>query len=221
MGDLTREIPKPMLKVAGKTLLEHKLDILPEEVGEVIIVVGYLGHIIHDRFGGEYRGKRMLYVEQENPTGGTAEAVWKAKELLKDRFFVMNGDNLYAADDLHECMRHEHEWSVLVQKADSIRTGAVQVSDNGLVTAILENSDHDGKAGYASTGLYMLDRRLFDYQPVQKASGSSELGLPQTIVQAAKDIPIHAVPATFWFEIKAPEDLARAEEALARTDPHA
>ena len=97
MKELTETMPKPMLPVAGKPLLQHKLEALPQEIDEVIMVVGYFGHVVQQHFGGEFEGKRILYVEQENPVGGTADALKKAELLLKDRFLVMNGDNLYGA----------------------------------------------------------------------------------------------------------------------------
>ena len=56
MGALTESTPKPMLQIKGRTLLEYKLAALPEEVDEVIIVVGYLGGMIQSHFGGEYNG---------------------------------------------------------------------------------------------------------------------------------------------------------------------
>jgi hypothetical protein len=55
---------------------------------EVILVVGYLGGMIQKRFGGEYKGKRILYLEQENPVGGSAQALWLAKDILKDKFVI-------------------------------------------------------------------------------------------------------------------------------------
>ena len=215
MGALTDSTPKPMLQVAGKTLLEHKLDALPEEVDEVIIVVGHMGSVIHDYFGGIYGNKKIFYVEQENPQGGTAEALWLARDLLHDKFFVMNGDNIYGAQDMVECTKYE--WAVLVQKRDEVRTGAVLVDKKGHVTGIAENTEHPGAKGYANTALYVLDMRIFDYPAIPKAKGSTELGLPQTMMQAAKDIPIQAVEASLWVEIKEPADLKKAEEILAGT----
>jgi NDP-sugar pyrophosphorylase family protein len=214
MGALTETRPKPMLEVGGKTLLEHKFETLPYDVDEVIIIVGYLGSVIHDHFGGVWRDKRILYVEQENPSGGTADALWQAKDVLRDHFLVMNGDNLYAREDVTRCA--VYDWSVLVQERDDVQTGRVIVKD-GLVTDIRENSEHDSAKGFANTGLYSLDMRVFDYPQLPKAMGSPELGLPQTMLQAIGTIPIHAVPATFWLEIKTPEDLAEAEE-LMRTN---
>ncbi|MEK7093303.1 MAG: nucleotidyltransferase family protein [Patescibacteria group bacterium] len=212
MGALTDSTPKPMLQVAGKTLLEHKFDALPADVDEIIMVVGHMGGVIQSHFGGSYGNKRILYVEQENPQGGTAEALWLARDFLHDKFFVMNGDNIYGAEDMVECAKYE--WAVLVQKRDEVRTGAVLVDEKRLVRGIAENSEHEGKEGYANTALYVLDMRVFNYPPIPKAAGSTELGLPQTMIQAAKDIPIQAVEASLWIEIKVPEDLQKAEEIL-------
>src|SRR5258708_7644278 len=122
MGEITESIPKPMLRVAGKTLIEHKLDALPTEVDEVILVVGHLGGVIHDYFGGSYGDKRMLYVEQENPVGGTADALWQAKDILTGKFFVMNGDNLYGRADMEECLKYE--WTIVLQKKENIERAA-------------------------------------------------------------------------------------------------
>ncbi|OGG68436.1 hypothetical protein A3C20_00630 [Candidatus Kaiserbacteria bacterium RIFCSPHIGHO2_02_FULL_55_25] len=212
MGALTDSTPKPMLQVAGKTLLEHKLDALPPDVDEIIMVVGHMGGVIQSHFGGSYGNKRMLYVEQENPQGGTAEALWLARDFLHDKFFVMNGDNIYAEADMAKCAKYE--WAVLVQRRDKVLTGAVLVDGKGLVQGIAENTEHTGAEGYANTGLYVLDMRIFDYPAIPKAKGSTELGLPQTMMQAAQDIPIQAVEASLWIEIKEPADLQKAEDIL-------
>ena len=219
MGSLTEAKPKALLEVAGKSLLEHKLDAIPEMIDEIIIVVGHLSEIIRKRFGGSYKGKSLLYVEEDNPVGGTAHSLWKARGILKDKFLVMNGDNIYARSDMEKCADcAKDEWAVLVQKKAHVTTGRVAVNEKGFVTDILESSAHGGEAGYANTGLYALDMRIFDYPQAPKSPGSIELGLPQTMIQAVKNINIRAVPAAFWIEIKTPEDLKRAEEILKNVD---
>lgn len=220
MGALTENMPKPMLQVAGKTLIEHKLDILPNDIDEVVIVVGYLGSVVHNHFGGVHKDKRILYVEQENPVGGTADALWQAKDILHDRFLVLNGDDLYGREDIIRCTTHPDDWVFLVEEAEDTSTkGKVVLDEEGHVTDIQEGGTHEGGPGLLNTGACVLDTRIFEHAQVPKAPGSTETGLPQTALVAAREIPvdIKTVVATDWFPITVPEDLARAEEFLKKS----
>lgn len=219
MGALTEDMPKPMLSVAGKTLIEHKLEILPNDIDEVIIVVGYLGSVVHNHFGGVYKDKRILYVEQENPIGGTADALWQAAPVLHDRFLVLNGDDLYGRDDIIRCTTHPDDWVFLVEETEDTSTkGKVVLDGQGHVTGIQEGGTHEGGPGLLNTGACVLDTRIFEHPQVPKVPGSPEMGLPQTALVAAREVPvaIYTVAAHGWFPITVPEDLARAEEFLKK-----
>ena len=210
MGTLTEKVPKPMLKVGDKNLLELKMDILPESVDEVILIIGYLGNVIREYFGTEYAGKKITYVEQKNIVGGTADALWQARGILKDRFIVMMGDDLYAQKDIEECLKKE--WALLVDNVHGKRSsGRVVTDETGNIVDILEG-EHDAKEWLSSTNMFVLDTRIFNQTPVPKAPGSMELGLPQTVLAAAREqgITFSPVPATFWFQITEPADLASA-----------
>lgn len=213
MNELTDALPKPLLEVNGKTLLEHKFDALPEGVDEIVIVVGYMGGMIQQKFGGSYKDKRILYVEQE-VLDGTAGALWRAKDILTDRFLVMNGDDLYVREDVAHCMAI-NEWAMLVKELDHVQSGNVRIEDNGTILEIKEGP-HDGSKGLTNTGLYALDTRIFDYPMIPKAPGNDEYGLPQTITAAAKEsgIPFIAVKATDWIQITSPGDIQKAEALL-------
>lgn len=213
MGSLVENIPKPMLQVNGKNLLEYKLDALPDEVQEVIFIVGYKGEVIRNYFGSEFGGRRISYVEQE-VIDGTAGALWRARDLLHDRFVVMMGDDIYAADDVRACIAND-DWSLVVQATDSERAGgAVEVTADQQITGITEGV-HGGRR-FASTSLFVLDMRLFEFPMLPKAEGSTEFGLPQTVVAASQQsgIPFYAVDCSFWLQITAPEDLEKASELL-------
>jgi len=214
MKELTERLPKALLPLGKKTLLEYEFDALPDEIDEVIVVVGYLGGLIHERFGGEWNGKRMLYVEQDK-LDGTAGALWRTKDILHDRFVVMMSDDLYAKSDVEKCIQ-EKDWVLLVQHRDEIRSkGKVEVDKHGLILKVTEGN-HGATPGLLGTNLLVLDTRIFKNHMVRKAPGSDEFGLPQTVIEAAKklDIPFRAVKTDKWFEITSPEDLKKAEELL-------
>jgi NDP-sugar pyrophosphorylase family protein len=208
MLDLTNDVPKPMLKVHGRTLLEYKLDSLPEAIDGIIFVVGYFGEKIRALFGDEYKGRKITYVEQKT-LDGTGGALWVAKDVLKGRFIVLNGDDLYLKRDLEESIKHE--WAVLVLRVGELGSAAnVALKEDGMIKEIVEKERHSGGPGLSNTGAYVLDERIFRY-PLVKRPKSEEYGLPQTIMGAAEDIPIYPVEATSVLIMTAPEDMPRAE----------
>lgn len=215
MRELTDVVPKPLLVVAGKTLLEHELDILPEAIDEVVIVVGYMGHVIQQKLGGEYNGKRLLYVEQD-VLDGTAGALWRAAPLLKDRFLVLMSDDMYSKDDAARIIA-KNDWALLAQKSEHMNPGGLIVTNDAGEIVAIEEGDHGGKPGVAGTNMFVLDTRLFQYDMVPKSAGSAEFGLPQTVLAASKKsgIPFSIEYATFWFQISDPEDLKKAEAVIA------
>ncbi len=212
MKELTAHTPKPLLRVAGRPLLQYALDALPDNVDEVVISVGYLGNMIREHFGSEYHGKRLLYAEQEN-LNGTAGALWLAKPFLKNSFLVMHADNIYAREDVARAARVP--WSIVGLEVDNLGQAAKLIVDTSdRVMDILEVGDYDKSPGFLNTGLYCLDTRVFDYPMVPKSPGSEEYGLPQTLIKT--NIPLHLIEGTYWFEITSPEDIKKVEEILAK-----
>lgn len=202
-----------MLHVLGKTLLEHKFDALPEEVHEIVLIVGYLKEVIRERFGESYSGKKLTYIEQDNIVGGTMDALMQAKNVLREKFIVMMGDDIYAPEDIRAVLAHE--WALLVARVPDTSVGGSIVEEGGRVVDILEHSVSG--EGLISTNLFALDPRIFDFPAVPKAPGSTEFGLPQTVLAASRKsgITLSLVEATQWLQITAPDDIARAERVLS------
>lgn len=219
MGKLTEKLPKPMLEVAGKTLLEHKFDALPESVHEIMLIVGYLKETISAKFGDSYKGKKLIYIEQENIVGGTMDALLQAKEHLTEKFLVMMGDDIYSAEDIQAVLAHD--WALLVQRVPDTRAGGkVIYGVDERVIDIIESGGHAGGEGAINTNMWVLDPRIFTFPPVPKAIDSTELGLPQTVIAASKvsGIPLDIVEATRWIQITNPDDLEEAEKLLSTSD---
>lgn len=206
---LTDKVPKPLLEVAGKPILEHNLSQLPPEVDEVILVVNYLKEQFKNYFGNEFNGRRITYVEQKEMLG-TAHALWCCKDFLKDgKFISMMGDDLYSKKDISECIKHD--LCVLAKDIEAPqRFGIIKTKTNGFLEQIEDDFSSGAESNLVNIGLFVLDKRFFDYEMVRLSRG--EFGLPQTVGRMAKDYPVKVVRATSWFPIACPEDLRRAEE---------
>src|SRR3989344_4411739 len=101
MGNLTKNTPKPLLLTGGKTILERNLEALPDEIGEVVLVVGYLGGQIREKIGQSFAGKKITYVEQKE-LKGTGHALMQCKDALHGSFLVFYVDDLHDRADFSE-----------------------------------------------------------------------------------------------------------------------
>src|SRR5262249_25292013 len=153
-------MPKPMLSYRGKNLIEHKLDVLPPEIDEVILIIGYLGHKIKSYFGDSFGGKKIKYAEQNEPLG-TGHAIAQARHLLNDRFIVMMGDDIYDAADIKKCL--DHTWAIVTKPMERAGRGArVNFDSTGHLSSITEAIELV-PGDMINTGLYSLHTDIFNY----------------------------------------------------------
>lgn len=209
---LTYHIPKPMARIAGKNLLEHNIDKLPPEIDEIIFVVGHLGEQIINHFGNEYKGRRIKYVKQKDLLG-TGHALHACKDILKDKFLVIMGDDIYSEDDIKKCLKYD-----LVMLASEVKGkfsgGRIKLNKDGFLEDIVEGT-HKRNSSLVNTGLYVVNDKFFDYKLVP-LEGKKEYGLPQTLIKMSKDYPIKIEKATSWYQISDLKGLERAKKILEK-----
>ncbi len=99
LGDLTRNQPKSMLKIRGKTFLEYQLELLRRAgIKNIVLCLGHMGEQIEKHFGnGRKYGVNIEY-SLEDRLLGTAGALKKAEAWLNDVFFTMYGDSYLFLD---------------------------------------------------------------------------------------------------------------------------
>lgn len=208
---LTNEIPKCLLKVGKKAVIEHILSQLPKEVGEIIIVVGHLKEQIKKYLGNNFGGRRIRYIEQKERLG-TGHALFVCKEILEDKkFLVLMGDNLYLKKDIENCLRRD--LCVLAYRVEALEHFGLLKIEEGVLGGIIEGPKFSAGA-LINCGLYILDKRIFNY-PLAPI-GEKEYGLPQTIVKMSRDYPVKIEKASFWMSINTLQDLKQADKYLKK-----
>jgi len=208
MRPLTYHVPKPMVRAAGKNLVEHNLHNLPEEIDELIFVVGYLAEQVMNHFGDNFEGRKVRYVKQKKMLG-TAHAVSLCKQYINGRFLVLMGDDIYGKEDMENALAHERSW--LVKKVHGKFVGGRIVHDkDGNATDAIEGT-HDTSEAYVGTNLFVLTPEYFDYEMVAIKDGA-EFGLPQTVAKMAKDYPIKLIEATGWTQITDMKDVEQLDK---------
>ena len=97
IASVKSDVPKPMIPIAGKPILEWQIDCLRNQgFKEIILVIGYLGHVIQEHFGdGSKFGVKVNYFVEDTPLG-TAGALFKMN--LTGDFLLMCGDVILDVD---------------------------------------------------------------------------------------------------------------------------
>jgi len=206
---LTNDCPKPLVKVAGEAILDHIVRALPDEITELIIVVGYCGDQVRAYCGDRFHDRNVLYVEQENQLG-TAHALKLCELYLTGRFLVMLGDDIHSKKDIERALQHDRTVLVAVSENPE-RFGVIIRNDDGTLSEIVEKPANPS-SNLVSTGTMVLDMAIFRHQ-VEPAS-NGEYYLSHMLESYAKDTPVHVVIEESWIPIGYPEDIARAEDIL-------
>ncbi|MBI2649787.1 NTP transferase domain-containing protein [Candidatus Woesearchaeota archaeon] len=209
---LTLTRPKPLLKIANKTLLEHNLDNLNNAVDEVILVVGYKKDMIKKYIGNRYQNLKIKYVVQKRQLG-TAHAVSLAEPYIKDRFVLLMGDDLYSKEDIKNCIKHRY--SILTTKAKNPQNFGVIVERNGILADFIEKP-RKFVSNLISTAFYSLDKKIFKHIKKIKKSKRNEFEMPDAVKSLAKKQKIMCVTARQWLPIVYAIDLLKADKALRR-----
>ena len=205
---LTLTRPKPLIKIANKSLLEWNLLQLKGVVKEVVIVTGHLGNKIKEKIGSEYNSLSIEYVEQEQQLG-TGHALQQAQHLLDNKFIAMNGDDLYHKDDIEACAKHK--LCILGKEVNNAKSFGIIKKENGRVLSIIEKPDAD--KGLANVGLYVLDTSIFDI--ILQKSSRGEYEIVDYISALAKNDKVSCeIVRKYWQPITYPWEILTANKFI-------
>ncbi|MFH1125630.1 MAG: sugar phosphate nucleotidyltransferase [Candidatus Altiarchaeota archaeon] len=174
MRPFTYEIPKPMIPVQGKPLIQHIVELLRKyEVGEITFSVGYMKDKIKEYFGnGSKFGVNITYVEEKDELG-TAGPLNMLREKLNDTFLMFNGDILSNIDLKDFVSFHEDKKGVatiaLTTVSNPSRFGVARLRGDNILEFIEKPSIGKEPSNLINAGVYVLEPEVFKYIPQGKA----------------------------------------------------
>jgi NDP-sugar pyrophosphorylase family protein len=207
---LTYAIPKPLLPVGEKPILEFLVDSLREHgTREIILSVGYRAELIETYFGdGSNFGVKISYVREQEPLG-TAGSLRLVAERLSDDFVLLNGDLLTRLDfrAMVEAHRAGHADLTVGTRpyAVQIPYGVIEDGD-GRVKAIREKPQLDV---LINAGIYVLNRGVVNLVPPAGPFYMDEL--VRAAIARGLNVRHYSIDA-YWLDMGAMEDYARANE---------
>lgn len=163
---LTENIPKPMLEVGNKPILQTIVEKFAEYgYLDIVMCINYKSHVIKDYFGdGAEFGVNIEYVSEKDRMG-TAGALSLLKDKPQESFFVMNGDLLTNVNFEHLHDFHTSNNSIgtmCVRDYDfQVPFGVVSIKD----TKILSIDEKPKHKFFVNAGIYMFDPEILEYIP--------------------------------------------------------
>jgi len=212
LSKILSDRPKPMAPVAGRPFLEYLiLQLRGHGFTDIVLCIGYLGDQVRAYFDdGSDWGVYILYSHEPEPLG-TGGAIKIAAELVEEEnFLVMNGDS-FLDIDLHELVNYHLKkralaTMALVEVEDPARYGAVEIDENGELENFAEKGE-SSKSKLINGGIYVFNRKIFDYIPRGKVSLEKEV-FPKLIGKGFYGRPVKG----FFIDIGVPEDYEWLQE---------
>jgi bifunctional UDP-N-acetylglucosamine pyrophosphorylase/glucosamine-1-phosphate N-acetyltransferase len=221
MRPLTEKVPKAMVQLNGRPLLDWTLGNLANAgVEEIIIVVGHLSGIIENHFGKEYRGIPLRYVFQKEQKG-TADAVALVKEHMQGHFIVLNADVITEGGLIKELAAVDefdiYDAVVVGREVrDPWRYGVLSYS-NGELHDIVEKPPVGEEPGnVVNAGVYRFNEKIFGAIKLTELSSRNEYEIVDSIkllINSGGKVRVKIYKGR-CFDIGTVEELKNAENEL-------
>ena len=206
---LTLTKPKPLLKVMNKEIIKHNLDALQGLVGEVIIIVGFKKEMIIEEIGHKYGKLKIRYAEQKTQLG-TGHALKYVEKLIKGKFIVMGGDDIFSKKDIKACLRHKY--AVLGCKVEDPGRFGVFVVKGKEVKKVVEKPKKF-VSDIANAGLYVFDKSVFKFKLRKSQRGEYEI-IDYINALIKKERVVCENVKGRWLSVGYPWDLIEANSVL-------
>lgn len=166
IASVNAEVPKPMLNVCGKPILEHQFEVLKRQgLTEIILVIGHLGHVIREYFeDGSRFGVSITYIEEKELLG-TAGSLYYLKDIVRDDFFLLNGDLIFDVD-LHRFMEfHKAKGAIATllthPNNHPYDSGLIIAKQDGTITQWLHKEEERGYCkNRVNAGIHILSPEI-------------------------------------------------------------
>lgn len=206
---LTDKIPKPLMKIAQKPIIEYNLERLALfGIDDFWISVNYLGDQIEEHCGnGAEKNIKINYVKEESPLG-TIGAVSKIKDFQHDYILVANSDLLTNIDYEHfflEFLNQDADLAVVTIPYHVNIPYAVLETNNGCVSSFKEKPTY---TYYSNGGIYLIKRSALKLLPENTSFNATDL-MELIIKKRGK---VFSYPLLgYWLDIGNKEDFEKAQ----------
>jgi mannose-1-phosphate guanylyltransferase/phosphomannomutase len=171
LDPLTRNVPKPMVPIVNRPVMEHIVELLKRHgFNEIMVNLYYLGEQIETHFGDGSRWGVRIHYSKEDRLWGDAGSVKRCEHFFDDTFVVIGGDDITDLD-LTRLLRYHKEKRAIATIAlslvdDPSEYGIALLNERGRITRFLEKPRGEVIfSNAANTGVYVFEPEIFDLIP--------------------------------------------------------
>ena len=217
MRELTADLPKPMIEVRGKPVLQHIVEGLRDAgICEFLIVVGYRGDTVRNFLGDGSRYNIAIRYATQTVQDGTGRVVDLARDFVGDSAFVLSYGDILVDPANYKCVINlpgNAEAIITVTRGEDVsKGGAVFLNEQMDLVDIREKSKPDQTTSpWYNAGLYAFRPSIFEFTGKLKPSPRGEYELTDAIRDLARSgKKVKALELTGeWADVRDPEILAR------------
>ncbi|HLW34116.1 MAG TPA: sugar phosphate nucleotidyltransferase [Chthoniobacterales bacterium] len=217
MREMTAEIPKPMLEVRGKPVLQHIVEGLRDAgINSFLIIVGYRAESVQNFFGDGSRYNAAIQYLTQTIQDGTGRVVELAKNFAANTPFVLGyGDILVAPENYKRIVDLPEgiEATISVTRGEDVTKGGAVFVNEQMELIDLREKPKPGEptSPWYNAGLYAFRPSIFDFTAKLKPSPRGEYELTDAIRelgQSGKKVQAIALTGS-WADVRDPEVLAK------------
>ena len=221
MRELTVELPKPMIEVRGKPVLQHIVEGLRDAgIREFFIIVGYRADAVQNFFGDGSRYKIAIQYATQVVQDGTGRVVDIARNFAENSAFILSyGDILVDPQNYKSIVDLPDDIEAIITVArgeDVSKGGAVFLNDQMELVDLREKSKPgEATSPWYNAGIYAFRPSIFEFTAKLKPSPRGEYELTDAIRELAQSgKKVRALELTGeWADVRDPEILARLNRA--------
>ncbi len=172
LDPLTRNVPKPLVPIVNRPVMEYLIDLLKKHgFNEIMVNLHYLGDQIVSYFGDGSQWGVKLYYSHEDQLWGDAGSLKRVEEFFKDETFIVIGGDDLTDMDLTRLLRTHKEKKAIATIAlslvdDPSEYGIVLMDENSRITRFLEKPKGEVIfSNTANTGVYIFEPDIFELIP--------------------------------------------------------
>jgi UDP-N-acetylglucosamine diphosphorylase / glucose-1-phosphate thymidylyltransferase / UDP-N-acetylgalactosamine diphosphorylase / glucosamine-1-phosphate N-acetyltransferase / galactosamine-1-phosphate N-acetyltransferase len=220
MRELTAELPKPMIEVRGKPVLQHILEGLRNAgVGQLLLVVGYRADAVQNFFGDGSRYNVAIQYVTQTVQDGTGRVVELARDFVGNRPFILAYGDILVDPANYESLvdlPDDVEAMLTVTRGEDVSKGGAVFLDDEMNLVDLREKPKPGEptSPWYNAGIYMFRPSIFDFTAKLRPSPRGEYELTDAIrdfAQSGREVKALELTGE-WVDVRDPEIVERLNQ---------